>query len=90
LMGDTGTGKSSLIRQLLLQVQARGETAIIYDPALEYTPQFFDPDRGDAILNPLDRRTPFWTPADELRIDAEGLTLANPCSRTRGQELVFQ
>jgi hypothetical protein len=76
VMGDTGTGKSSLIRQVLLQVQARGETAIIYDPALEYTPQFFDPDRGDAILNPLDRRTPFWTPADELRLDAEALTLA--------------
>src|SRR6202795_1985889 len=35
VMGDTGTGKSSIIRQLLLQVQARGETAIIYDPALE-------------------------------------------------------
>ena len=49
-MGDTGTGKSALIRQLLLQVQERGETAIVYDPALEYTPQFFDPDRGDAIL----------------------------------------
>src|SRR5439155_19158414 len=25
VMGDTGTGKSSIIRQLLLQVQARGE-----------------------------------------------------------------
>jgi len=50
-----------------------GETAIVYDPAVEYTPQFFGPDRGDAILNPLDRRTPFWTPADELRLDAEAL-----------------
>src|SRR3989442_2800263 len=26
LMGDTGTGQSSIIRQILLQVQARGET----------------------------------------------------------------
>src|SRR5882672_2956559 len=89
VMGDTGTGKSSIIRQLLLQVQARGETAIIYDPALEYTPQFFDPDRGDAILNPLDRRTPFWTPADELRLDAEALTLAESLFPERGNENSF-
>jgi predicted GTPase len=33
-MGDTGTGKSSLIRQLLEQIAEREETAIIYDPAL--------------------------------------------------------
>ena len=90
-MGDTGTGKSALIRQLLLQVQERGETAIVYDPALEYTPQFFDPERGDAILNPLDRRTPFWTPADELRLDAEALTLAESLFPERPErELVFQ
>jgi hypothetical protein len=89
VMGDTGTGKSALIRQLLLQVQARGETAIVYDPALEYTPQFFDPDRGDAILNPLDSRTPFWTPADELRLDAEALTLAESLFPERPNENSF-
>lgn len=89
VMGDTGTGKSALIRQLLLQVQARGETAIVYDPALEYTPQFFDPDRGDAILNPLDARTPFWTPADELRLDAEALTLAESLFPERPNENSF-
>ncbi|MEQ1871103.1 MAG: type IV secretion system DNA-binding domain-containing protein [Vicinamibacterales bacterium] len=76
VMGDTGTGKSALIRQLLLQIEERGDTAIVYDPALEYVGQFYDPDRGDQILNPLDARTPFWTPADELRLDAEALTLA--------------
>ena len=89
VMGDTGTGKSALIRQLLLQVQERGETAIVYDPALEYTPQFFDPERGDAILNPLDRRTPFWTPADELRLDAEALTLAESLFPERPNENSF-
>ena len=53
-MGDTGTGKSSLIRQLLQQVADRDEAAIVYDPALEFTPQFYRPERGDRILNPLD------------------------------------
>src|SRR5216684_4533737 len=41
IMGDTGAGKSVLQRRVLNQVSERGETAIVYDPALEYTPQFF-------------------------------------------------
>jgi len=76
IVGDTGTGKSLIIRQTLDEIEARGETAIVYDPALDYTPQFYRPDRGDVILNPLDTRSPYWTPADELRHDAEALTLA--------------
>jgi hypothetical protein len=76
MMGDTGTGKSALIRQLLQQLEHRGDTAIVYDPALEYLPQFYKPERGDVILNPLDGRSPYWTPSDEWRHDAETLTLA--------------
>jgi hypothetical protein len=76
MIGDTGTGKSALIRQLLRQLEDRGDTAIVYDPALEYVPQFYTPERGDLILNPLDARSPYWTPSDEWRHDAETLTLA--------------
>jgi type IV secretory pathway TraG/TraD family ATPase VirD4 len=76
IMGDSGTGKSALIRQILTQVGERGQTAIVYDPALEYTPQFYSPSRGDVILNPLDERMPYWSPGDELGHDAEALTLA--------------
>jgi type IV secretory pathway TraG/TraD family ATPase VirD4 len=76
IMGDTGTGKSTLIRRILLQIEERGETAIVYDPALEYTPQFYQPERGDAILNPLDQRMPYWTPGEEVLHPAEALTLA--------------
>jgi hypothetical protein len=54
VMGDSGTGKSVLQRRVLMQIAERNESAIVYDPALEYTPQFFDPKRGDLILNPLD------------------------------------
>ena len=76
LMGDTGTGKSSLIRQLLDQVAERDEAAIVYDPALEFTTQFFRPERGDRILNPLDTRMPYWCPGDEIQHRAEALTFA--------------
>lgn len=76
LMGDTGTGKSSLIRQLLQQVERRKEAAIVFDPALEFTPQFYRPERGDQILNPLDTRMPYWSLGDEIQYRAEAIAFA--------------
>src|SRR5260370_4361681 len=57
VMGDSGKGKSALIRQILLQIEERGETAIVYDPATpaDYAPHFLTSSRGDLILNPLDQ-----------------------------------
>lgn len=89
IMGDSGTGKSALIRQLLQQIEARGEAAIVYDPALEYTGQFYTPARGDHILNPLDARSPFWSPGDEWRHEAETLTLATSLFPDRHHENAF-
>ena len=89
IMGDSGTGKSALIRQLLCQLEARGDTAIVYDPALEYTPQFYTPERGDVILNPLDARSPSWSPGAELRHDAEALTVATSLFPDRVNENPF-
>jgi hypothetical protein len=89
IMGDSGTGKSALIRQILRQLEDRGDTAIVYDPALEYTPQFYTPERGDVILNPLDARSPYWSPGDELRHDAEALTLATSLFPDRHHENQF-
>ncbi len=76
IMGDTGAGKSTLLKELLQQISDRNESAIVYDPAGEFTQQFYRPDRGDWILNPLDRRSPYWTPASELRTPAEARTIA--------------
>jgi hypothetical protein len=71
LMGDTGSGKSNAIRQILRQVEERGETAIVYDPAGEFVREFYKPGRGDVILNPLDARCPFWNLQAEL--DGRGI-----------------
>jgi hypothetical protein len=76
LMGDSGTGKSRLISQLLLQIQERGHSAIVYDPACEYIQRFYDKDRGDIVLNPLDVRCPYWGPSEELRRRAEAKAIA--------------
>lgn len=76
IIGDTGAGKSSLIFQVLRQVRSRGDSAIVYDPAREFVKRFYDPKNGDVILNPLDKRCPYWGPAEELRSRSEAKALA--------------
>jgi hypothetical protein len=75
LMGDTGTGKTRLIMQLLVQIRERGHSAIVYDPACEFVQRFYHPSK-DIILNPLDARCPYWGPSEELRRRAEAKAIA--------------
>jgi type IV secretory pathway TraG/TraD family ATPase VirD4 len=70
-------------------VEARGDTAIVYDPALEYTPKFYKPERGDIILNPIDQRMPYWSPSDELTHITEASTLAASLFPHRHNENAF-
>ncbi len=76
IIGDTGTGKTSLILQMLKQIEIRNEAAIIYDPACEFVQRFYDARRGDIVLNPLDARCPYWSPSDELVRTSEAKTIA--------------
>jgi len=76
--GKTGSGKSNFIRHMLRQIEARGGTAVVLDPDAEYVSEFYRPQRGDLILNPLDDRCPVWSLWSELRpesfrMDAEAL-----------------
>jgi hypothetical protein len=75
-MGDTGAGKTTLIMQILRQIQGRGHAAIVYDPACEFIQRFYDAKRGDIVLNPLDDRCPYWGPSEELRRRAEAKAIA--------------
>jgi hypothetical protein len=76
VIGDTGAGKTMIMLQLLRQIKTRGDSAIVYDPAREFVQRFYDPKNGDVILNPLDRRCPYWGPAEELRRRSEAKALA--------------
>ena len=76
IIGDTGSGKTTIIMQMLRQIQARGHSAILYDPACEFIERFYDEHRGDIVLNPLDRRCPYWGPSEELVRRAEARTVA--------------
>jgi type IV secretory pathway TraG/TraD family ATPase VirD4 len=75
LIGTTGTGKSTAIRELLAAALERGDRAVITDPDGGYLARFHDPGRGDVILNPFDWRSLKWDPLAEIRAayDAEQL-----------------
>jgi hypothetical protein len=60
IIGTTGTGKSTVIRELLNGALQRGDRAVIADPDGSYLQQFYRPDRGDVILNPFDARSARW------------------------------
>ena len=76
ILGPPGTGKTQLMMQILRQIRQRGESAIVYDPACEYIQQFYDVQRGDIVLNPLDERCPYWGPAQEMKSNAEADAIA--------------
>ena len=94
LMGDTGSGKTQLIMQLLRQIRDRGDVAIVYDPAGEFVERFFDQERGDYILNPLDARCPYWSPSSEMEVNQEATAIAaslyQPTSTSTKDEFFYR
>ncbi|HEX4029245.1 MAG TPA: type IV secretion system DNA-binding domain-containing protein [Terracidiphilus sp.] len=92
IIGDTGSGKTTIIMQMLRQIQTREHSAILYDPACEFIERFYDERRGDIVLNPLDRRCPYWGPSEELVRRAEARTIAaslfQPTNDRRGEFFV--
>jgi type IV secretory pathway TraG/TraD family ATPase VirD4 len=67
LIGSTGTGKSTVIRELLSGALARGDRAIIADPDRGYLTRFYDRGRGDVVLNPFEPTSVRWDPFAELQ-----------------------
>ena len=66
LIGTTGTGKSTAIRELLGAALARGDRAVVADPDGGYLRQFYDRARGDVILNPFEPASVRWDLFGEL------------------------
>jgi type IV secretory pathway TraG/TraD family ATPase VirD4 len=66
MVGTTGTGKTTAIRELLCGALARGDRAVFADPDGGYSTRFFRRYRGDVILNPFDRESVAWDPFAEI------------------------
>ncbi|HEY0339198.1 MAG TPA: type IV secretion system DNA-binding domain-containing protein, partial [Steroidobacteraceae bacterium] len=76
LIGTTGTGKSTAIREILTAALARGDRAIIADPDGGYLSRFYNPARGDIILNPFDGDAHKWDLFGEIINDYDIAQLA--------------
>lgn len=73
--GSTGAGKTNAISELLEQIRARGDRAIIYDKGGVYLEKFYRAGQ-DTLLNPLDTRGEEWDMWLECRDSADFDNLA--------------
>jgi type IV secretory pathway TraG/TraD family ATPase VirD4 len=67
LIGTTGTGKSTAIRELLSCAIARGDRAVFADPDAGYLEHFYDRYRGDIVLNPFEPQSARWNLFAEIQ-----------------------
>jgi type IV conjugative transfer system coupling protein TraD len=85
VLGSTGTGKTKIIQDLVSQLEEKGEKAVIVDIKGDYISHFYNPTRGDIILNPLDKRGSNWSFFKETDVlvgfDTIAKTLINDASR---------
>ena len=77
MIGTIGTGKTEAIKHLLDVIQARGDMAIVYDTKGQLVARYMAVERGDVLLNPLDRRSAPWSPWSEIRKSTHPEALAN-------------
>ena len=65
--GTTGSGKSNTIHQLLNQIRANGDQAVVVDTTGGIFSRFYEEGR-DILLNPLDARSSNWNLWDEAML----------------------
>jgi hypothetical protein len=69
VIGTTGTGKSTAIREILGAALERGDRAVIADPDGGFLRRFYDRGRGDVILNPFEPESVRWNLLGEITSD---------------------
>jgi Cdc6-like AAA superfamily ATPase len=76
LAGTTGTGKSVCIQELMDQVRAKGQKAVVFDIDGTLVANYYRPEK-DILLNALDERCPSWNIWQECRDKADFETIAH-------------
>ncbi|MDT0576702.1 type IV secretion system DNA-binding domain-containing protein [Croceicoccus sp. F390] len=85
-LGTTGSGKTTALRQMLDGIERRGEAALVYDTSGEFIAHYYNPARGDIILNPFDARCTFWSPFDEISHPADADRIARQLVSETGSQ----
>ncbi|WP_250511529.1 type IV secretion system DNA-binding domain-containing protein [Caballeronia sp. GACF4] len=65
--GSTGTGKSTIFKEMILGALARGDRMVVLDPDGEFLSTFYR--NGDKVLNPYDARSEGWSFFNEIRAE---------------------
>jgi len=87
MIGTTGSGKTTALRQMLDDIEQRGDPALVYDTSGEFIANYYCRARGDIILNPFDGRCSFWSPFDEISHPADADRIARQLvSETSSQD----
>jgi hypothetical protein len=76
IFGSTGRGKSTLMRNLIQQIRARGETFVIHDPKREFYREFYRPGI-DWAIDPRLEECPYWAMEDEAADEPEATPWAS-------------
>ena len=77
MIGTTGSGKTTVLRQMLDRIEQRGDAALVYDTSGEFVAHYYNPERGDIILNTFDERCAYWSPFDEISHPADADRIAH-------------
>ena len=74
ILGQSGTGKTVLIDQILADLKLRDKKMIIHDNKMDFTAKFYNPTK-DYIFNPLDERSLEWNIFNDIDsiIDIESI-----------------
>jgi type IV conjugative transfer system coupling protein TraD len=70
VIGTTGSGKTTQLRQLVAEMRRRQDSAVIFDLTGAFVEAFYNPET-DTILNPGDARCPTWSLFDDCTTEAE-------------------
>lgn len=75
IIGQSGTGKTVLIDQILAELKLRDKKMIVHDNKMDFTAKFFNPTK-DYIFNPLDERSLEWSLFNDIDsiIDIESIS----------------
>ncbi|WP_175744506.1 type IV secretion system DNA-binding domain-containing protein [Burkholderia multivorans] len=73
--GGMGTGKTQLVCNMIDTSRPKTKV-VVYDIKGDYIQKYFNPARGDKILNPMDMRSAAWSIFDDMQDEIDFLTAA--------------
>lgn len=90
ITGTTGSGKTNLFHHVLPRIRKRRSflwgrvnRAIIVDVTGDYVSRYYDPST-DILLNPLDTRSPLWSPWADCKLASHYDVLAEALIQPKG------